>query len=88
MSLNSGFVISIFPMIQICANSGKYSQETADILARQLLANCTSETTIAVVSAPSVFVQLKNIIVSSVMPTSSCAQQQSLLYILFYALSN
>lgn len=42
-----------------------YSQETADILARQLLAGCTNESTIAVVSAPSVYVQLKNIIASS-----------------------
>lgn len=42
----------------------QYSDETADLLARQLLDGATSETRIAVVSAPSVFVALKNILVS------------------------
>jgi len=45
-----------------------YSQETASILANQLLRNCTNETTIAVVSAPSVFVQLKNILAARGIP--------------------
>jgi len=39
-----------------------YSQDTAAILANQLLAKVDSKTNIAVVSAPSVFVQLKNIL--------------------------
>lgn len=42
----------------------QYSDETAGLLARQLLDGATSETSIAVVSAPSVFVALKNILVS------------------------
>lgn len=42
----------------------QYSDETADLLARQLLDGATSETSVAVVSAPSVFVALKNILVS------------------------
>jgi hypothetical protein len=42
----------------------QYTQETATILANQLLANTTSSTRIAVISAPSAFVQLKNILVS------------------------
>ncbi|KFY26133.1 hypothetical protein V491_01452 [Pseudogymnoascus sp. VKM F-3775] len=42
-----------------------YSQETADIFARELLAKCDNKSTIAVISAPSAFVQLKNTIVSS-----------------------
>ncbi|KFY17869.1 hypothetical protein V492_00329 [Pseudogymnoascus sp. VKM F-4246] len=42
-----------------------YSQETADVFARELLAKCDNKSTIAVISAPSAFVQLKNIIVSS-----------------------
>lgn len=41
-----------------------YSDETADLFARQLLAGATAETNIAVVSAPSVFVALKNILAS------------------------
>ena len=41
----------------------KYSEETANLLARELLDGATEETTIAVVSAPSVFVALKNILV-------------------------
>jgi len=41
----------------------KYSKETATILANQLLVNATSETNIAIISAPSAFVQLKNILV-------------------------
>jgi hypothetical protein len=43
----------------------QYSQDTATILANQLLAGSTKDTTIAVISAPSAFVQLKNIIVST-----------------------
>lgn len=42
----------------------QYSDETAGLLARQLLDGATPETRIAVVSAPSVFVALKNILVS------------------------
>ncbi|KAI9858664.1 MAG: hypothetical protein M1824_004245 [Vezdaea acicularis] len=38
--------------------------ETATILANELLSDCTEETCIAVVSAPSVFIQLRNILVS------------------------
>jgi hypothetical protein len=41
----------------------QYSQETATLLANQLLANSSRSTTIAVISAPSVFVQLKNLLV-------------------------
>ncbi|KAI9643308.1 Protein-lysine N-methyltransferase efm5 [Ciborinia camelliae] len=39
-----------------------YSNETATILAQELLRDAVAETVIAVVSAPSVFIQLKNII--------------------------
>ncbi|CAP49276.1 uncharacterized protein PODANS_5_6020 [Podospora anserina S mat+] len=39
-----------------------YSDETANFLARQLLLNATPDMTIGVVSAPSVFVALKNIL--------------------------
>jgi hypothetical protein len=41
-----------------------YSDETAMVLARQLLEGATDETRIAVVSAPSAFIQLKNLLVS------------------------
>jgi EEF1A lysine methyltransferase 1 len=44
----------------------QYSDETATLLAQQLLEGATSETTVAAVSAPSVFVAMKNIIVSLV----------------------
>lgn len=40
----------------------QYSDETATFLAKQLLADATPTTSIAVVSAPSVFVQLKNLL--------------------------
>ena len=43
----------------------KYSDETATILANQLLAGATRDTVIAVVSAPSVFVALKNVLAKS-----------------------
>ncbi|KAK3348100.1 putative N6-adenine methyltransferase-domain-containing protein [Neurospora tetraspora] len=39
-----------------------YSDETATFLAKQLLSGATPTTSIAVVSAPSVFVQLKNLL--------------------------
>ena len=41
----------------------QYSDETAKALAEELLGSAASGTSIAVVSAPSVFVQLKNILV-------------------------
>lgn len=41
----------------------QYSDETASLLARQLLDGATAEMTIAAVSAPSVFVAMKNILV-------------------------
>ncbi|KAL8975619.1 MAG: hypothetical protein Q9197_000169 [Variospora fuerteventurae] len=40
-----------------------YSDETADLLAQQLLDGATVDTRIAIVSAPSVFVQCKNLLV-------------------------
>lgn len=45
-----------------------YSDETATILARQLLDGATDETKIAVVSAPSAFIQLKNLLVRDRLP--------------------
>jgi hypothetical protein len=42
-----------------------YNDETATTLARQLLDGATDDTNIAVVSAPSAFIQLKNLMVSS-----------------------
>ncbi|TGO50679.1 hypothetical protein BCON_0178g00050 [Botryotinia convoluta] len=39
-----------------------YSNETATILAQELLRDAVADTVIAVVSAPSVFIQLKNIV--------------------------
>ncbi|KAF2018459.1 hypothetical protein BU24DRAFT_171365 [Aaosphaeria arxii CBS 175.79] len=41
-----------------------YNDETATTLARQLLAGATKDTKIAVVSAPSAFIQLKNLLAS------------------------
>jgi hypothetical protein len=41
-----------------------YSDETAMVLARQLLQGATDESKIAVVSAPSAFIALKNLLVS------------------------
>ncbi|KAI4154218.1 MAG: hypothetical protein LQ340_001809 [Diploschistes diacapsis] len=45
------------------ANSGCDLDETATTLAKEMLNGATDETSIAVVSAPSVFVQLKNLLV-------------------------
>lgn len=41
-----------------------YDDETATLLAKQLLEGAANETAIAVVSAPSVFIQLKNLLSS------------------------
>jgi hypothetical protein len=41
----------------------KYSDETATILAEELLSGADEKTVVAVISAPSVFVQIRNIIV-------------------------
>ncbi|OAL45998.1 hypothetical protein IQ07DRAFT_590785 [Pyrenochaeta sp. DS3sAY3a] len=53
-----------------------YSDETATILARQLLQDATDDTRIAVVSAPSAFIQLKNLLSSG---EYQCRPQISLL---------
>jgi hypothetical protein len=52
-------------MILMLIGCTQYSDETASLLARQLLDGATVDMTIAVVSAPSVFVALKNILVAS-----------------------
>ncbi|KAJ4415561.1 Protein-lysine N-methyltransferase efm5 [Gnomoniopsis sp. IMI 355080] len=51
-----------------------YSDDTANLLARKLLDGATAETKIAVVSAPSVFVALKNILASQ--PPEEAVQPQ------------
>ncbi|CAG8954193.1 hypothetical protein HYFRA_00005813 [Hymenoscyphus fraxineus] len=47
-----------------------YSDETATIIAKELLEGATAETQIAAVSAPSVFIQLKNLLNQSPLPPS------------------
>lgn len=47
-------------------SSDQYTDNTALTLAKELLENCNADTKIAVVSAPSVFIQLKNLMVSHV----------------------
>lgn len=49
----------------------QYSDETATILAKQLLSGSNAATNICIVSAPSVFVQLKNLIASNKYQASS-----------------
>jgi hypothetical protein len=46
----------------------KYADETASVLAEELLAGADEGTVIAVISAPSVFVQIRNILVSGPFP--------------------
>ena len=48
--------------------AAQYSDETATLLARQLLDGATDETRIVVVSAPSAFIQLKNLLVCAPLP--------------------
>lgn len=49
-----------------------YQDETALILAKQLLEGATNESCIAVVSAPSVYIQLRNLIVGSSGCSGTC----------------
>jgi len=49
-----------------------YTDETATVLAGQLLEGATSETRIAVVSAPSVYIQLRNLLVSATKLAAWC----------------
>lgn len=51
--------------------TSQYSDETATYLAQQLLEGATPDMTIVVVSAPSVFVQLKNLVVGHYPPISA-----------------
>jgi EEF1A lysine methyltransferase 1 len=62
---------SLFVHVQWGADMQKYSDETAIALARQLLDGATDETRIVVVSAPSVFIQLKDILVRDLHTYSS-----------------
>lgn len=50
-------------LTQTCLTRSQYSDETATHLAKQLLDGATPDMTVVVVSAPSVFVQLKNLVV-------------------------
>ncbi|KAI9871068.1 MAG: hypothetical protein M1830_003478 [Pleopsidium flavum] len=50
-----------------------YSDDTATVLAKQILDGATDESRIAIVSAPSVFLQLKKLLVSDLVP--AMAQQ-------------
>lgn len=56
-----------------------YTDATATTLATQLLENCTAETRICVLSAPSVFLQLKNLLASWERPESEKPGQITLL---------
>jgi hypothetical protein len=49
---------------EVADAEAQYKDETANLYARQLLEGATEDTTIAIVSTPSVFVALKNILVS------------------------
>lgn len=55
--------------------SSQYSDETATLLAKELLRDATATTRIAVVSAPSVFIQLKNLMVGSPDLGVECARR-------------
>jgi len=56
----------------------QYSEETANLLATELLDGATADMTIGIVSAPSVFVALKNMLVSCSLPLRFCLEQISL----------
>jgi hypothetical protein len=45
-----------------------YKDETATVLAEQLLEGVTAESRLVVVSAPSVYIQLRNLLVSFLFP--------------------
>jgi hypothetical protein len=61
----SQFWVSFIDSRKILLTTAQYSDETAATLAEQLLDGATDETCIAVVSAPSSFIQLKNLVVSA-----------------------
>ena len=61
----SQFWVCIQPQhIHPASERRQYSDETAKLLAKQLLEGASTSTNICIVSAPSVFVQLKNLLVS------------------------
>ena len=65
MNPSSGCVVcSLWDKFVADGKGYKYSQETATMFARELLKDAKESTVIAVVSAPSVFVELKNYLVS------------------------
>ncbi|MCJ1288341.1 hypothetical protein MMC26_007696 [Xylographa opegraphella] len=56
-----------------------YSEETALILAKEILDEATADTCIAVVSAPSAFVQIKNLLASRADTDEACLPELCLL---------
>lgn len=64
MRASSGYQItsaSVDALSKLMLNHHQYEDRTATALAEQLLAGASDDTAIAVVSAPSVFIQLKNL---------------------------
>jgi hypothetical protein len=55
----------------------QYSEETATTYARHLLANTTAENTICVLSAPTAFVALKNVLVGYDLSYSEAPQEEN-----------
>jgi len=45
-------------------NNQQFTDETAELLARQLLQGSTSDSAIAIISAPTVFIQLQHLLVN------------------------
>ena len=52
-----------------------YKDETATVLAEQLLNGVTEDSKIAVVSAPSVYIQLRNLLVSLICVLLACKRE-------------
>ena len=68
---NFGYALSVhYCLYRHCGvlRSEQYSDDTATMLAAQLLDGATDGSWIAVVSAPSVFIQIKKLLVSDLVP--------------------
>lgn len=73
MPVNSGFVNNAISTFLCLTSTSKYTEETAERLATQLLQDADSETRIALISTPSVYVQLKKKLVYTQNSASSRA---------------
>jgi hypothetical protein len=72
MLASSGYAVTVCRLSLRVADLIQFRDDTARHLAKQLLVDCTKDTSIAVISAPSVFIQLRNLLAGTTLLSRVC----------------